>query len=231
MKVITIGGLTGGGGRMIGPMVARELGYEYLDREIMTKIADALNVDEKRVLEIDEGVVGNRFFERLKNIFEKAAFYSGDPYYGSDIFEYLTEEYEDIIEVIYENKEISSEIYFEKLRAIVNELSQIGNVVMVGRGASIILNDSKETLKISMVADKPERVNRIAERYNVDDEKAELIIETRDRARQLNFKNMFGIEYPDSPSIYDVVINTSKISIKDSVKMVLNLVELKTGFW
>ena len=93
------------------------------------------------------------------------------------------------------------------------------------------MNDSKETLKISMVADKPERVNRIAERYNVDDEKAELIIETRDRARQLNFKNMFGIEYPDSPSIYDVVINTSKISIKESVKMVLNLVELKTGFW
>ena len=82
-----------------------------------------------------------------------------------------------------------------------------------------------------MVADKSERVNRIAERYNVDDEKAELIIETRDRARQLNFKNMFGIEYPDSPSIYDVVINTSKISIKDSVKTVLNLVELKTGFW
>ena len=73
-------------------------------------------------------------------------------------------------------------------------------------------------------------MNRIAQRYNVDQEKAKHIIETRDRARQLNFKNMFGIEYPDSPSIYDVVINTSKISIKDSVKMVLNLVENELSF-
>ena len=63
MKVITIGGLTGGGGRIIGPMIARELGYEYLDREIMTKIANALNVDEKRVREIDEEWPGIGFLK------------------------------------------------------------------------------------------------------------------------------------------------------------------------
>ena len=39
---------------------------------------------------------------------------------------------------------------------------------------------------------------------------------------------MFGIDDPDSPNIYDVVINTSKVSIKDSVRTVLNLVELET---
>ena len=111
---------------------------------------------------------------------------------------------------------------------MVNELSQVGNVVIVGRGASIILKDDQDTLKIGMVADKSERINRISQRYKVDSEKAELIIDTRDKARQVNFKNMFGIDDPDSPNIYDVVINTSKVSIKDSVRTVLNLVELET---
>ena len=100
---------------------------------------------------------------------------------------------------------------------------------MVGRGASIILGDSKETLKIGMVADKPDRINRIAQRYNVDAAEAEGIIDIRDKARQLNFKNMFGIDDPDSANIYDVVINTSKVSIQESVKTVLNLVKMKTG--
>jgi len=229
MKVITIGGLTGGGGRIIGPLIARELKYEYIDREIMIKISEALNVDVETVRKVDEGgkIEESSFLERLKNIFEKIAFYGGDPFYGSNIFGYLTQEYEDVKEIIYEGEGVSKEAYFEKLTGVVNELSKIG-VVIVGRGASIILKDDQDTLKIGMVADKSERINRISQRYKVDSEKAELIIDTRDKARQLNFKNMFGIDDPDSPNIYDVVINTSKVSIKDSVRTVLNLVELET---
>ena len=231
MKVITVGGLTGGGGRIIGPIIARELEYEYIDREIMTKIAEVLNVNVESVREVDEGIgkEGDSFLGRLKNILEKTAFFSGDPYYGTNIFGYLTQEYEDVKEMLYEKDGISKEVYFEKLTTIVNQLSQIGNVVMVGRGASIILGDSKETLKIGMVADKPDRINRIAQRYNVDAAEAESIIDIRDKARQLNFKNMFGIDDPDSANIYDVVINTSKVSIQESVKTVLNLVKMKTG--
>jgi len=56
MKVITVGGLTGGGGRIIGPIIARELEYEYIDREIMTKIAEVLNVNVESVREVDEGI-------------------------------------------------------------------------------------------------------------------------------------------------------------------------------
>ena len=155
--------------------------------------------------------------------------FSGDPYYGTNIFGYLTQEYEDVKEMLYEKDGISKEVYFEKLTSIVNQLSQVGNVVMVGRGASIILSDSKETLKIGMVADKPDRINRIAQRYNVNLAEAESIIDIRDKARQLNFKNMFGVDDPDSANIYDVVINTSKVSIQESVKTVLNLVKMKTG--
>ena len=34
MAVITIGGLTGGGGRLVGPIVAQQLGADYVDRLI-----------------------------------------------------------------------------------------------------------------------------------------------------------------------------------------------------
>ena len=53
------------------------------------------------------------------------------------------------------------------------------------------------------------------------------IIETRDKSRQENFKNMFWVDDSDSPGMYDFVINTTKLSEADSVNMGLNLVELK----
>lgn len=56
------------------------------------------------------------------------------------------------------------------------------------------------------------------------------IIEARDKSRQENFKNMFGVDDLDSPGIYDFVSNTAKFSEADSVNMALNLVELKTSF-
>ena len=39
MAVVTLGGLTGGGGRLLGPMVAERLASDYVDRIILTKAA------------------------------------------------------------------------------------------------------------------------------------------------------------------------------------------------
>ena len=42
MAVIALGGQTGGGARLLGPMVAQKLGSDYLDRSILQKTAREL---------------------------------------------------------------------------------------------------------------------------------------------------------------------------------------------
>ncbi len=39
MAVVTMGGLTGGGGRLLGALVAQRLGADYVDRLILTDTA------------------------------------------------------------------------------------------------------------------------------------------------------------------------------------------------
>ena len=42
MAVIALGGQTGGGARLLGPIVAQKLGADYVDRSILQKAASEL---------------------------------------------------------------------------------------------------------------------------------------------------------------------------------------------
>ena len=47
MSVITIGGLSGGGGRKIGPLLAKDLNFDYVDRLILTNASKSINASVK----------------------------------------------------------------------------------------------------------------------------------------------------------------------------------------
>ena len=73
MAVVTMGGLTGGGGRLLGPMVAERLGADYVDRIILTSAArevgatvEALHQREQRPPTFGEKIAGivQRILER-----------------------------------------------------------------------------------------------------------------------------------------------------------------------
>ena len=40
MSVITLGGLAGGGARLLGPKLSEKLGADYIDRNIISTIAE-----------------------------------------------------------------------------------------------------------------------------------------------------------------------------------------------
>ena len=42
MAVVTLGGLWGGGSRILGPQISDLLGYQYVDRQILNKVAHDL---------------------------------------------------------------------------------------------------------------------------------------------------------------------------------------------
>ena len=44
MSVITLGGMSGGGARNLGPMVAEQLGADHVDRFFLSNVAKALGL-------------------------------------------------------------------------------------------------------------------------------------------------------------------------------------------
>ena len=227
MTVITMGGLSGGGGRLLGPMVAQRLGADYVDRLILTNVArhvgatvDALHQREERL-----PTRGERFSRILQRMLERSAVTGagGDPYFGPGIAAFLTEEYEDLPQpTITRGHELEDEKYIEAIRTVMNDLVNSGNVVIVGRGAYIILKDVPGVLRVGVVARLEDRIARIMDREQADHEQAAKTVEYRDGARSDYFKRFFGIDNPDDPEAYHLVVNTSDVDLEYATEMVLH---------
>ena len=99
------------------------------------------------------------------------------------------------------------------------------NTVLVGRGAYIILRDNPKVLRVGVVADFEDRVTTIMKREHLGHDEAEQVILARDQARSLYFQRFFGIEHPDSPELYHLVINSSAVDMDYATSVVIRASE------
>ena len=72
-----------------------------------------------------------------------------------------------------------------------------------------------------MVANWWDCVSRIQEREHLSRGEAEKIVIDRDRARAFYFKRLFGVDDPDNPEFYNLVINTSDVAADYAVDLVV----------
>lgn len=217
MAVVTIAGLAGGGGRVLGPRVAQAIGADYVDRLILTDVARHVGATVEALHQREERppTRGERFSRILQRILEHSAVTGagGDPYFGPGVAPFLTEEYEDLPQpTITRGHELEDETYIEGVRKVVTEMASGGHVVLVGQGAHILLRDRPEVLRVGVAARMEDRITTIMERERVDREQAEKTIVARDKARAYHFKRFFGIDQPDAPELYHLVINFSDVS-------------------
>ena len=231
MSVITIGGLSGGGGRKIGPLLAKDLNFDYVDRLILTNASKSINASVNAVSQIEERpkTFGERFSAKLQKILDTAAITSSniDPYFGPYLTSYLTEEFENVnSKTFLENPhEIDEHMLFESINKTIHELSESGDIILVGRGAHILLKDNPKALRVGIISNWEDRINNIMEREKVDKETAEEKILNRDQSRRDYFKRFFEIDNPDDPKHYHIVINASDMSNQraiDAIKFIYN---------
>lgn len=226
MAVITMGGLAGGGARSLGPIVAEKIGSDYVDRLILANVSrhvgatvEALHQREER-----QPTRGERYSRILQRILERSAVTGagGDPYFGPGIPAYLTEEYEDVPQpIITRGHELEDEKYFTAVHDVIHELANQGNVVVVGRGAHIILKNDPNVLRVGVIASAEDRVRTLMSRERLSQSDAEQCVVARDDAREHYFKNFFDIDTPDDPELYHMMVNTSSVSRDAAVDMVV----------
>ena len=226
MAVIAVGGLSGGGGRKLGPLVAKRLGADYVDRLILTDAARhaGATVEALQQREDRPPTRGERFSRILQRVLERSAVTGagGDPYFGPGVAAYLTQEFEDLPQpTITRGHELEDERYFDAVSKTIHDLAEDGNVVIVGRGGYIILRDMPGVLRVGAVASLEDRIQTIVERERVSRDVAARTVEERDKARVNFFKRFFDIDQPDSPELYDLVVNTSDVDLDYAVDLVV----------
>lgn len=114
--------------------------------------------------------------------------------------------------------------YTSIFEALTFEQASRGNVVIVGRGAQIILRNVPGVARVRIVAPKDIRVKRIMERLNFSEEEAEDYAHKYDHERENLVRSIFQSD-PQDWSLYDVIVNTERFSAGDAAELVIEAVE------
>ena len=193
-RVITIARSYGSGGRKLGRLLAKELGYEYYDREILRIASDESGISEELFRQADEK-------QRIPLFRIAREVYTG---------EVIPPDSDDFI---------SNENLFRYQAKIIRELAATRNCVIVGRCANFILRGRDNVLNVFVTAPVVDCVRRVMETDGLNLEEAEKKIKKIDKRRADYFKYFTGRQWQDA-ALYDLCLNTGHMSEQKCVDIV-----------
>ena len=105
------------------------------------------------------------------------------------------------------------------------ELAAKGNVIIRGWGAVGLLRDVRHVLRVRICAPLSDRTNRIKQRVHIPtDGQAIREVQTNDAGHAQTMRRFFNIDWQD-PLLYDVVLNTARLSVAACADIVASLTQ------
>jgi cytidylate kinase len=214
MPIVTIRGQLGSGASEIGKNVADRLHIDYIDREIIAKVAELLNENKQEVLakEMPPGSLWRYIAQSLG--FENSVGGVGvwEPGFVSPFAGAFMPTWQIPLE---DNR------YLSGLESAINELARNNNVVICGRGSQFILKDHPGAFHVLVVAPFETRLKRVMQRLEMDKKSAEKEIGQSDGSRHEFIKRYFKAEMEDAAH-YDIVVNTEHLDFEDAAAIIVN---------
>ncbi|MCX7845483.1 MAG: cytidylate kinase-like family protein [Dictyoglomaceae bacterium] len=218
MGIITISRQYGSNGDKIAERLAKDLNYRYFDKFLMTEIAISSGLSEAEVIDFNE-----------------------DNYKVKGFFEQLFRRREPLVEITVKEKNnitgttsITTKTFDEEgcllfVQAVIRKLKDWGNVVILGRGAQVLLKDNPETLHVRIIAPLENRIKNLMEERNLTREEALRLILEKDKSAEGYLKKFYNVDW-NNPELYHLVLNTGLLSWEQSVEVIkraLKTVNLK----
>lgn len=112
-------------------------------------------------------------------------------------------------------------IYFERLQSVIYELAQNGNAVFFGRGSQLMLRSFDCAFHVLITGSRQKRIQRVMEEKGVDREMAERMVDQSDHDKKGFLRFAFDEDWLN-PKLYDLVLNTDKLTVESAKKMILD---------
>ena len=187
MRIITISRQFGSGGRELGERLAKQLGWDYYDKEIIEMLAERHDLDE----------------EFVREILSRHGWHHIQLTYSHSFSQLMV------------NPSLRTRVLLQQSR-IIQEIAQAGNdCVIVGRNADVILQDYRP-FRISVCADMEARLERCM-KYEDKKEPGERLsrnivlknIRRIDKNRIRTREILTGKSRSDH-SMFDLIVNASR---------------------
>ena len=226
MAVITINGPVGCGSVTVGQLVAHELDINFVDRLIFTQAARLVGSPVGALIEKEQRVV--RFKDRLgrliQTVLERAAVagVSGEPYFGPGMEALPSETLAELAGDAGSNPtHVDDKTFMDATTKVVQDHYRAGNVVIIGRGANVILADSPGVMHVGLVAPVEMRVETMMQREHLDRDEAEVYVRELDEAWQTFFRKYLKTS-PTEPSLYHMILNMDKMDSAKAAEVIIH---------
>lgn len=107
----------------------------------------------------------------------------------------------------------------QKTNATILQLARMGNVILVGRGATLITSKLKNVFHVRLVASLEKRIEYGKQFYSLDRKAALNFIRKRDEGRKRYLKDNFDADV-DDPLLYHVIINTDLVEYDEAARLI-----------
>jgi len=198
-NVICISRALGAGGEVVGRIVSTDLGFRYVDEEIVERAAEKMDVPTDLVADV----------EARKSLLQRLL-----PQIGSDIATLSM-----LGGVAPPAAATPSDDYRQLIQQAIQEVAVEGDVVIVAHAASLALAGRSAVLRVLVTATEEARARRLAEELGLTPEAAIKSVQQSDRDRADYFKRFYRTD--ELPTHYDVVVNTGDLSPEQAAKLVL----------
>jgi cytidylate kinase len=183
-RLITIEREYGCGGGFIGAQLAENLGWRLWDHLLTEEIARLANVDPSAVRRCDERMDSR--FHRLAKTFWRGSYERSAGL---------------------ENQVFDTDCMVSMMQETMNKIGQVGNAVVVGRGAPYLLREHPDAFHVFLYAPRSEKIRRVIAEGHSEEDAVELV-DSVDRERIAYVKHYFNADWP-TRSLYHIMLNTA----------------------
>lgn len=189
--VITISREYGSGGHEVGEKLAKKLGVKLYDKDLIDITAKELEYPRNFVQENEQNISTSKLWELIFT--DKSIPMSMNPSEDDAIF-------------------------VSQSRTI-KKVAMEESCVIVGRCANWVLRNDKNSFHVFVCSNITDAVKRVTGYINADSETAKLQIEKINKARANHYWQYTGGSWTDARN-YDLVVNSSRISIDEIVEII-----------
>ena len=194
--IITIAREYGSGGLTLGKLLAQRLGVDYYDHAIIDATAKRLGYTSEFVRENEQNISNGKLWELIFT--DKSIPMSMNPSHDDAIF-------------VSESR-------------IIRALAIKKPCVIIGRCANWVLRGDHKVFRIFVTSNREDAVKRVMEKDHLSPDAAAKRIEQVNTGRSNHYFQYTGRRWTDAHD-YDLVFNTSALSIEQCADMVVKCIE------
>ena len=193
--VIAITRTSGSGATSIGRILAKNLGVELYDRNLLRLASDDSGISQELFARADEDQKQSLLFRVSQKVYKGGV---------------IPPEREDFT---------SNNNLFNYQAKVLQELADVSSYVVIGRAADYVLRDKPNLVRVFIYVSREKCIEKEMNRQKIDWKRADRFISKTDKYRRDYYRYFTGQEWENMRN-YDLCINTTAMTYEQAARAI-----------